>query len=125
MSLIQSLTAQTYPKKKIINGDTVIVMTENQANSINVLFRNLKADNKQQRATTDSLKSIVKVFDQDRINYVRSLEKAQNAYVLSEEENKMLRETQRSLKIGRFAQDISIISFMFTIVMLVKITSNR
>jgi len=125
LSLIQSLTAQTYPKKKIINGDTVIVMTENQANSINVLFRNLKADNKQQRATTDSLKSIVKVFDQDRINYVRSLEKAQNAYVLSEEENKMLRETQRSLKIGRFAQDISIISFMFTIVMLVKITSNR
>ena len=125
MSLIQSLTAQTYPKKKIINGDTVIVMTENQANSINVLFRNLKADNKQQRATTDSLKSIVKVFDQDRINYVRSLEKAQNAYVLSEEENKMLRETQRSLKIGRFAQDISIITFMFTIVMLVKITSNR
>jgi hypothetical protein len=100
-------------------------MTENQANSINVLFRNLKADNKQQRATTDSLKSIVKVFDQDRINYVRSLEKAQNAYVLSEEENKMLRETQRSLKIGRFAQDISIITFMFTIVMLVKITSNR
>jgi len=125
LSLIQSLTAQTYPKKKIINGDTVIVMTENQANSINVLFRNLKADNKQQRATTDSLKSIVKVFDQDRTNYVRSLEKAQNAYVLSEEENKMLRETQRSIKIGRFAQDISIITFMFTIVMLVKITSNR
>lgn len=125
MSLSLLLTAQTYPKKKIINGDTVIVMTENQANGINVLFRNLKADSKQQRATADSLKSIVKVFDQDRINYVRSLENAQNAYMLSEEENQMLRDTQRSLQIGRFAQDISIVTFMFTIVMLVKITSNR
>jgi tRNA pseudouridine-54 N-methylase len=125
MSLSQLLTAQTYPKKKIINGDTVIVMTENQANGINVLFRNLKADSKHQRATADSLKSIVKVFDQDRNNYVRSLENAQNAYMLSEEENQMLRDTQRSLQIGRFAQDISIVTFMFTIVMLVKITSNR
>lgn len=125
MSLSLLLTAQTYPKKKIINGDTVIVITENQANGINVLFRNLKADSKQQRATADSLKSIVKVFDQDRINYVRSLENAQNAYMLSEEENQMLRDTQRSLQIGRFAQDISIVTFMFTIVMLVKITSNR
>lgn len=125
MSLSLLLTAQTYPKKKIINGDTVIVMTENQANGINVLFRNLKADSKQQRATADSLKSIVKVFDQDRINYVRSLENAQNAYMLSEEENQMLLDTQRSLQIGRFAQDISIVTFMFTIVMLVKITSNR
>lgn len=125
MSLSLLLTAQTYPKKKIINGDTVIVMTENQANGINVLFRNLKADSKQQRATADSLKSIVKVFDQDRINYVRSLENAQNAYMLSEEENQMLRDTQRSLQIGRFTKDISIITFMFTIVMLVKITSNR
>ncbi len=125
MSLSLLLTAQTYPKKKIINGDTVIVMTENQANGINVLFRNLKADSKQQRATADSLKSIVKVFDQDRINYVRSLENAQNAYMLSEEENQMLRDTQRSLQIGRFTKDISIVTFMFTIVMLVKITSNR
>lgn len=125
MSLSLLLTAQTYPKKKIINGDTVIVMTENQANGINVLFRNLKADSKQQRATADSLKSIVKVFDQDRINYIRSLENAQNAYMLSEEENQMLRDTQRSLQIGRFAKDISIVTFMFTIVMLVKITSNR
>jgi hypothetical protein len=125
MSLIPSLTAQTYPKKKIINGDTVIVMTENQANGINVLFRNLRADSKQQRATADSLKSIVKVFDEDRLNYARSMENAQNAYMLSEEENQMLRDTQRSLQIGRFAQDISIVTFMFTIVMLVKITSNR
>lgn len=125
MSLSLLLTAQTYPKKKIINGDTVIVMTESQANGINVLFRNLKADSKQQRATADSLKSIVKVFDQDRINYIRSLENAQNAYMLSEEENQMLRDTQRSLQIGRFAKDISIVTFMFTIVMLVKITSNR
>jgi hypothetical protein len=100
-------------------------MTENQANGINVLFRNLRADSKQQRATADSLKSIVKVFDEDRLNYARSMENAQNAYMLSEEENQMLRDTQRSLQIGRFAQDISIVTFMFTIVMLVKITSNR
>jgi hypothetical protein len=45
--------------------------------------------------------------------------------MLSEEENQMLRETQSSLKIGRFAQDISVITFMFTVVMLIKISTGR
>lgn len=125
MSSIPLLTAQTYPKKKIINGDTVVVMTENQAVGINTLFKNLKADSKQNKATADSLKSVVRVLDQDRLNYLQSMENAKNAYLLSEEENEMLRDTQKSLKIGRFAQDISIITFMFTFVMLVKITSIR
>jgi hypothetical protein len=119
------LTAQTYPKKKIINGDTVIVMTESQANNINALFRNLKKDNKKQLAISDSLKSIVKVFDQDRIIYVQSLEKSQKSYMLSEEENKILIETQKSLKIGRFAQDISVITLMFTVVILLKTSFDR
>jgi hypothetical protein len=100
-------------------------MTENQANSINTLFRNLKKDNKKQLATTDSLKSIVKVFDQDRVNYVQSLDKSQKLYMLSEEENKILLQTQQSLKIGRFAQDISVITLMFTVVILLKTSFNR
>ncbi len=116
------MTAQTYPKKKIINGDTVIVMTESQANNINALFRNLKKDNKKQLAISDSLKSIVKVFDQDKIIYVQSLDKAQKSYMLSEEENKILLQTQQSLKIGRFAQDISVLTLMFTVVVLLKIS---
>jgi hypothetical protein len=100
-------------------------MTENQANSINTLFRNLKKDNKKQLATTDSLKSIVKVFDQDRVNYVQSLDKSQKLYMLSEEENKILLQTQQSLKIGRFAQDISVITLMFTVVILLKTSFDR
>jgi hypothetical protein len=100
-------------------------MTENQANNINTLFRNLKKDNKKQLATTDSLKSIVKVFDQDRVNYVQSLDKSQKLYMLSEEENKILLQTQQSLKIGRFAQDISVITLMFTVVILLKTSFNR
>jgi hypothetical protein len=100
-------------------------MTENQANSINTLFRNLKKDNKKQLATTDSLKSIVKVFDQDRVNYVQSLDKSHKLYMLSEEENKILLQTQQSLKIGRFAQDISVITLMFTVVILLKTSFDR
>jgi hypothetical protein len=45
--------------------------------------------------------------------------------MLSEEENKMLKDIQGSLKIGRFAQDISVVTFMFTVVMLIKITTGR
>jgi hypothetical protein len=100
-------------------------MTESQANNINALFRNLKKDNKKQLATTDSLKSIVKVFYQDRVNYVQSLDKSQKLYMLSEEENKILLQTQQSLKIGRFAQDISVITLMFTVVILLKTSFDR
>lgn len=100
-------------------------MTESQANNINALFRSLKKDNKKQIAISDSLKSIVKVFDQDRIIYVQSLEKSQKSYMLSEEENKILIETQKSLKIGRLSQDISVITLMFTVVILLKTSFNR
>jgi len=65
------------------------------------------------------------MLDTERNGFSRSLENAQNAYMLSEEENEMLRETQKSLRIGRFAQDISVVTFMFTVVMLIKITAGR
>jgi hypothetical protein len=42
--------------------------------------------------------------------------------MLSEEENKILLQTQQSLKIGRFAQDISVLTLMFTVVVLLKIS---
>lgn len=97
-------------------------MTQNQSVDINKLFRKLKKEGSQNKMRADSLSIML---DTERNGFSRSLENAQNAYMLSEEENEMLRETQKSLRIGRFAQDISVVTFMFTVVMLIKITAGR
>lgn len=97
-------------------------MTQNQSIDINKLFRKLKNEGSQNKMRADSLSIML---DTERNGFSRSLENAQNAYMLSEEENEMLRETQKSLRIGRFAQDISVVTFMFTVVMLIKITAGR
>jgi hypothetical protein len=97
-------------------------MTQNQSVDINKLFRKLKNEGSQNKMRADSLSIML---DTERNGFSRSLENAQNAYMLSEEENEMLRETQKSLRIGRFAQDISVVTFMFTVVMLIKITAGR
>lgn len=125
MLLSQSLTAQSYPKKKIINGDTVVVMTEKQASDINNVFRGLKSDSKQQRSRADSLMAVALRLNEDAKNYRTSLDNASNQYMLSEEENQMLRDSQQSLRIGRVAKDISVITLMFTFVMLIKISTYR
>lgn len=119
--LLSHLSIAQYPKR-IINGDTLVVMTESQAININKAFNNLKLDSKRSKMRSDSL-SIM--FDKEKNNFSKSLENATNAYMLSEEENQMLRETHDSLKIGRFAQDISVITLMFTLVMLIKISTIR
>ena len=98
------------------------MMTQNQSVDINKLFRKLKNEGSQNKMRADSLSIML---DTERNGFSRSLENAQNAYMLSEEENEMLRETQKSLRIGRFAQDISVVTFMFTVVMLIKITAGR
>lgn len=122
MLLSLSLTAQTYPKKKIINGDTVIVMTEKQASDINVVFRGLKSDNKIYKSKADSLRAVALRLNEDAKNYQTSLDNAKNQYMLSEEENQMLRDAHQSIRIGRVAQDISVLTLMFTVVMLIKIS---
>lgn len=97
-------------------------MTQNQSVDINKLFKKLKNEGSQNKMRADSLSIML---DTERNGFSRSLENAQNAYMLSEEENEILRETQKSLRIGRFAQDISVVTFMFTVVMLIKITAGR
>jgi hypothetical protein len=119
------LTAQTYPKKKVINGDTVVVMTQKQASEINVVFRELRLDNKQYKSKADSLRAIALRLNEDVKDYRTSLDNASNQYLLSEEENQMLRDAQQSIRIGRVAQDISVLTLMFTIVMLIKISTIK
>jgi hypothetical protein len=125
MLLSLSLIAQTYPKKKVINGDTVVVMTQKQASEINVVFRELRLDNKQYKSKADSLRAVALRLNEDVKDYRTSLDNASNQYLLSEEENQMLRDAQQSIRIGRVAQDISVITLMFTIVMLIKISTIK
>lgn len=87
MLLSQLLIAQSYPKKKIINGDTVVVMTEKQASDINNVFRGLKSDSKQQRSRADSLMAVALQLSNNAKYYQISLDNAKNQYMLSEEEN--------------------------------------
>jgi len=122
MLLSLSLTAQTYPKKKIINGDTVVVMTQKQASDINNVFRGLRLDNKEYKSKADSLRAVALRLNEDAKDYQTSLDNAKNQYMLSEEENQMLRDAQQSIRIGRVAQDISVLTLMFTVVMLIKIS---
>jgi hypothetical protein len=97
-------------------------MTQGQAININKTFNNLKSDSKRIKLRSDSLSIML---NKERRNFSDSLKSAQNAYILSKEENKMLKDTQKSLRVGMFAQEISIVTFMFTVVMLIKITTGR
>lgn len=100
-------------------------MTEGQAKEINNVFKSLRSDNDKKKATADSLRLLVNSFDEERNKFNNYLQNAENAYLLSEEENQMLRDSHKSLKIGKISQDISIVTLMFTIVMLIKISSGR
>jgi hypothetical protein len=100
-------------------------MTEGQAKEINNVFKTLRSDNDKKKATADSLRTLVSAFDEERNKFNNYLKNAENAYLLSEEENQMLWDSHRSLKIGKVAQDISVVTLMFTIVMLFKVTSGR
>ncbi len=119
--LLSQLSIAQYPKR-IINGDTLVVMTQGQAININKTFNALRSDNKRIKSHSDSLSIIL---NKERGHFSKSLKNVENEYMLSEEENKMLKDIQGSLKIGRFAQDISVVTFMFTVVMLIKITTGR
>ena len=122
--LLSHLLIAQYPKR-IINKDTLIVMTEGQAKEINNVFKSLRSDNDKKKATADSLRLLVNSFDEERNKFNNYLQNAENAYLLSEEENQMLWDSHKSLKIGKISQDISIVTLMFTIVMLIKVSSGR
>jgi hypothetical protein len=100
-------------------------MTEGQAKEINNTFKSLRSDNDKKKATADSLRTLVSAFDEERNKFNIYLKNAENAYLLSEEENQMLWDSHKSLKISKVAQDISVVTLMFTIVMLFKVTSGR
>jgi len=100
-------------------------MTEGQAKEINNTFKVLRLDNNKKKATADSLRTLVSAFAEERNKFNIYLKNAENAYLLSEEENQMLWDSHKSLKIGKVAQDISVLTLMFTIVMLFKVTSGR
>ena len=87
--LLSHLSIAQYPKR-IIGKDTVVVMTQNQSVDINKLFKKLKNEGSQNKMRADSLSIML---DTERNGFSRSLENAQNAYMLSEEENEILRET--------------------------------
>jgi hypothetical protein len=97
-------------------------MTQKQASDINNVFRGLRLDNKEYKSKADSLRAVALRLNEDAKDYQTSLDNAKNQYMLSEEENQMLRDAQQSIRIGRVAQDISVLTLMFTVVMLIKIS---
>jgi len=121
---LSHLSIAQYPKR-IINKDTLVVMTEGQAKEINNTFKSLRSDNDKKKVTADSLRTLVGAFDEERNKYSNYLKNAENAYLLSKKENQILLDSHKSLKIGKVAQDISVLTLMFTIVMLFKVTSGR
>ena len=79
-------------------------MTEGQAKEINNTFKVLRLDNNKKKATADSLRTLVSAFDEERNKFNIYLKNAENAYLLSEEENQMLWDSHKSLKISKFIE---------------------
>jgi hypothetical protein len=63
MMLLLSLSSssQSYPKTKIINGDTVVILLKSQADDINTKFYNYNEKINNQKAKIDSLFLLSKV----------------------------------------------------------------
>ena len=63
MMLLLSLSSlsQSYPKTKIINGDTVVLLLKSQADDINTKFNNYNETINTQKAKIDSLFLLSKV----------------------------------------------------------------
>ncbi len=56
-----SSSSQSYPKTKIINGDTVVILLKSQADDINTKFYNYNEKINNQKAKIDSLFLLSKV----------------------------------------------------------------
>lgn len=73
MMLLLSLSSlsQSYPKTKIINGDTVVLLLKSQADDINTKFYNYNEKINSQKAKIDSLFLFIKNSEFDQIDSLR------------------------------------------------------
>lgn len=66
-----SSLSQSYPKTKIINGDTVVLLLKSQADDINTKFYNYNEKINSQKAKIDSLFLFIKNSEFDQIDSLR------------------------------------------------------
>jgi Skp family chaperone for outer membrane proteins len=73
MMLLLSLSSlsQSYPKTKIINGDTVVLLLKSQADDINTKFYNYNEKINNQKAKIDSLFLLSKVGNKALIDSLK------------------------------------------------------
>lgn len=122
--LLSHLSIAQYPKR-IINKDTVVVLTEPQAQYINKRFNNFLKSDSLNKLKIDSLSVKVKAFDEKENMYSNKISDAYHAVLLIDDENKYLRETNHSLQVSKIATELSGLTLLFTVVMLIKVTSGR
>lgn len=72
MLLVSHLSlSQSYPKTKIINGDTVVLLLKSQADDINTKFYNYNEKINIQKNQIDSLFLFIKTSESDKIDSLR------------------------------------------------------
>ena len=72
MLLVSHLSlSQSYPKTKIINGDTVVLLLKSQADDINTKFNNYNETINTQKAKIDSLFLLSKVGNKTVIDSLK------------------------------------------------------
>ncbi len=124
MLFSQSAIAQ-YPTKKIIGNDTVVIITEKQANDINNIFKNIKGDKIKFDSLVvsfDKAKKLNKELDAKQANYYSLLAESNNRTSVVEEKNKNLTLINTSLTRSRLSVDLSTLSFMFALVSVLAVS---
>lgn len=72
MLLVSHLSlSQSYPKTKIINGDTVVLLLKSQADDINTKFYNYNEKINTQKNQIDSLFLFIKTSESDKIDSLK------------------------------------------------------
>ena len=72
MLLVSHLSlSQSYPKTKVINGDTVVLLLKSQADDINTKFYNYNEKINIQKNQIDSLFLFVKAFESNKIDSLK------------------------------------------------------
>lgn len=72
MLLVSHLSlSQSYPKTKIINGDTVVLLLKSQADDINAKFYNYNEKINTQKNQIDSLFLFIKASESDKIDSLK------------------------------------------------------
>ena len=66
-----SSLSQSYPKTKIINGDTVVLLLKSQADDINTKFFNYNEKINNQKAQIDSLFLLIKTSNIDEVDSLK------------------------------------------------------